>query len=134
MREKPLVLIVDDEKDFADIMKAKLESAGFDTVSASSADEAVKRADEYMPDLILMDIFMPPGASGTDAALTIKQNPKTKNLKIAFLTSLKDPWPGTTGANKNVSKELGMEDFLEKTDDLDKTVARIREILARKEE
>ncbi len=134
MREKPLVLIVDDEKDFSDIMKAKLEPLGFDTVSASSADESVKYADEYMPDLILMDIFMPPGASGTDAALTIKQNPKTKNMKIAFLTSLKDPWPGATGANENVSRALGMEDFLVKTDDLDVNLKKIREILARKEE
>lgn len=131
MRERPLVLIVDDERDFVDIMKTKLESLGFDTASASNADESIKCADEYMPDLILMDIFMPPGANGTDAALAIKQHPKTKNIKIAFLTSMKDPWPGATGPNKNVSRELGMSDFLEKTDDLDTSVARIREILAR---
>jgi CheY-like chemotaxis protein len=112
-------------------MKAKLEPLGFDTVFASSAGEAVKCADEYMPDLILMDIFMPPGVNGTDVALAIKQHPKTKNIKIAFLSSMKDPWPGAAGANKNVSKELGMDDFLEKTEDLDITVGRIREILAR---
>lgn len=131
MREKPLILIVDDEKDFADIIKTKLESCGFDTATASNADESIKCAGEYMPDLILMDIFMPPGANGTDAALTIKQHPKTKNTKIAFLTSLKDPWPGAVGANKNISRELGMDDFLDKTDDLNKTVDRINEILAR---
>ena len=131
MREKPLVLLVDDEKDFVDIMKTKLEPLGFDTVSASSGEESVKCADEYMPDLILMDIFMPPGVNGTDAALAIKQNPRTKSIKIAFLTSVKDPWPGATGANKDVSRELGMEGFWEKTDDLDSLVEKIRGILAK---
>lgn len=131
MREKPLVLLVDDEKDFLDIMRVKLEPLGFDTVSALNADEAVRCADEYMPDLILMDIFMPPGPTGTDAALAIKQHPKTKSIKIIFLSSMKDPWPGTAGAGASISKELGMEDLLQKTDDLDKTAARIKEILAR---
>ncbi|GEM_PF-593915 len=131
MRDKPLILIVDDEKDFADIVKTKLHSAGFDTVSADNADEAVKSAVRYMPDLILMDIFMGSGASGTDAALLIKHHPETKNLKIAFLSSLKDPWPGLTGNNEAVSQELGMENFLDKTEDLNTLVGKIKEILTK---
>ncbi|MEK7138078.1 MAG: response regulator [Patescibacteria group bacterium] len=131
MREKPLILIVDDEENFREIFSAKLGAAGFETAVANGEVEALQKAKELMPDLILMDIFMPPGATGTDVALNIHQSPETRNLKIAFLTNLKDPWPAISGDHQNVSKEMGMEDFLEKTADLDNIAAKVKEILAR---
>ncbi len=129
MRSKPLILIVDDEENFREIFSAKLSAAGFETVTAKNEGEAVQKSKELMPDLILMDIFMPPGPTGTDIALNIKQQPETKDLKIAFLTNLKDPWPALAGDHKNISKELGMEDFIEKTDDLSNVAAKVQEIL-----
>ena len=130
MREKPLFLIVDDEKDFLEIMTAKFQSAGFDVAVAHNGTEAVKAAKELLPDLVLMDIHMP-NETGTDVALTIKQDPATKNLKIAFLTSLKDPWPAMTGEREKISRELGMDDFLEKGEDLEILVQKAKEILSR---
>ena len=130
MREKPLVLVVDDEHDLRDIMTIKLGASGFDTAAVSNAKEAVDAAETMHPDLILMDIHMP-GESGTDAALEIKQDPDMKDIKIAFLSNLKDPWPQTASARGNLAKALGMDDFIAKTDDLDATVAKVREILAR---
>jgi len=123
-------LIVDDEVDFLEIMKTKLGAAGFDVATAKNAAEAVAQSGKLMPDLILMDIKMP-GVSGADAALTIKQNPETKNLRIAFLTNLRDPWPAVAD-HKKFSEELGMEDFLEKTEDLNVVVNEVKEILSRK--
>jgi CheY-like chemotaxis protein len=131
MREKPLILVVDDEHDLLEIMSLKLTNEGFDTVVAYNAKEAVDAAKRVKPDLILMDIHMP-GESGTDAALEIKQNPETKDTKIAFLSNLKDPWPQTMADRNNLAKEIGMEDFIDKTEDLNATVAKVREILARK--
>jgi len=131
MRQKPLILIVDDEENFREIFSAKLSAAGFETAVAKDEAEALQKAKELMPDLILMDIFMPPGSTGTDIALNIHQNPETRGLKIAFLTNLKDPWPAIQGDHKNVSKEMGMEDFLEKTADLDDIAGKVREILAK---
>ncbi|OGY96287.1 MAG: hypothetical protein A2122_01550 [Candidatus Liptonbacteria bacterium GWB1_49_6] len=130
MREKPLFLIVDDEKDFLEIMTAKFQSAGFDVAVAHNGTEAVKAAKELLPDLVLMDIHMP-NETGTDVALTIKQDPATRNLKIAFLTSLKDPWPAMTGEKEKVARELGMDDFLEKGEDLEVLVQKAKEILSR---
>lgn len=129
-RAKSLVLIVDDEKDFSEIISVKLKAAGFDVAVAHSGKEAVAKSPELLPDLILMDIHMP-GETGTDIALAIKQNPKTAGIKIAFLTSLKDPWPAMMGDRGNVARELGMEDFLEKTDDLDVLVKKVQAILVR---
>lgn len=131
MREKPLILIVDDERDLREIMSLKLVASGFDAVVAYNAAEAVDAAKKIHPDLILMDIHMP-GESGTDAALEIKQDPKTKDIKIAFLSNLKDPWPQTAVPRDGLAKAIGMEDFIDKTEDLDITVSKVREILARK--
>lgn len=131
MRAKPLILVVDDEESFLEIMSTKLNASGFDAAVARSEKEALLQSEKLVPDLILMDIRMP-DASGTDAALAIKQRPSTKNLKIAFLTNLKEPWPTVTVDRQGLAKALGMEDFIEKTDDLDVIVKRVREILARK--
>lgn len=131
MREKPLILVVDDEENFLEIMTAKLSASGFDTAVGHNEAEGIAQAEKLMPDMILMDIRMP-GASGTDTALAIKQNSKTKGIKIAFLTSLTDPWPAVNADASKITKELGMEDYIEKSDDLDLIVKKVKEILARK--
>ncbi len=127
---KPLILIVDDDGNFLEILSTKLKASGFDTAVAHSGTEAFTESQKILPDLILMDILMP-GVGGTDAALAIKQNPKTSDVKIAFLTSLKDPWPSVPVEYDKLSKAIGMEDFIEKTNDLDSIVNKIKEILAR---
>lgn len=133
MRTKPLILVVDDDGDFLEIITAKLKAAGFDTATARNAEGGIGETEHLLPDLVLMDIHMPPGPTGTDAALTIKQNPKTKDVRVAFLTSLKDPWPSMAGGKQEVSRELGMEDFLEKTEDLNVLIEKVKEILGREE-
>jgi CheY-like chemotaxis protein len=130
MRQKPLILVVDDEHDLLEIMSTKLSASGFDAVVAYNATEAVDAAKKLHPDLILMDINMP-GATGTDAALSIKQDSAMKDIKIAFLSAVKDPWPRTWSDRDKLAKELGMEDYIDKTGDLNAIVAKVREILAR---
>lgn len=131
MRVKPLILIVDDDSNFLEIISAKFNASGFEAATATNEAEALLQSEKLMPDLILMDILMP-GASGTDAALAIKQRPSTKNLKIAFLTNLKEPWPTVPVESRKLAAALGMEDFIEKTDDLDAIIKKVREILTRK--
>lgn len=128
MRDKPLVLVVDDEHDLLEIMSVKLALSGFEAVAAYNAVEAYDAAKKLHPDLILMDIHMP-GATGTDAALRIKQDPEMKDIKIAFLSNLKDPWPQTGAPRDALAKEIGVEEFIDKTEDLDVTVQKIRRIL-----
>jgi CheY-like chemotaxis protein len=128
MRERPLVLLVDDEDDFLEILKIKLEAAGFEVAIAHNGAEGVAAAKKLMPDIVLMDINMP-GETGTDAALTIKQDPATHDIKIAFLTSLRDPWPTLKSGNEEITKEIGIEAFFEKTDDLDLIAKRVKMLL-----
>ncbi len=129
MHTPPLILVVDDEDSFREIISLKLQKAGFATETAKNEKEALEKSENLIPDLILMDIYMPPGANGTEVALAIKQNEKTKDVKICFLSSMKDPWPGLTGENKQVSRDIGMEDFLDKTQDLEIVDKKVKEIL-----
>ncbi len=131
MRDKPLILVVDDEHDLLEVMSVKLTLSGFDAIAAYNAVEAYDAAKRLHPDLILMDIHMP-GATGTDAALRIKQDPEIKDIKIAFLSNLKDPWPQTGASRDDLTKEIGMEEFIDKTEDLDVTVQKIRRMLEQK--
>jgi CheY-like chemotaxis protein len=130
MREKPLILLVDDELSFLEIIGTKLMTSGFEVVSAHDAKEAIDATGKIRPDLILMDISMP-GESGTDAALAIKQNPDTRQTRIAFLSNMKDPWPRTPLDPVTLSKNMGMEDFIDKSSDLNIIVLRVKGILER---
>lgn len=129
MREKPLILLVDDELNFLEIISTKLSASGLEVVVAHNAAEAIDAAQKISPDLILMDISMP-GATGTDAALAIKQNPATRNVRIAFLSNMKDPWPATAAPKELLARQLGMEDFIDKAGDLDVIAAKVKEVLA----
>ncbi|HVN26062.1 MAG TPA: response regulator [Candidatus Paceibacterota bacterium] len=128
MRDKPLILVVDDEQNILEIVSTKLAEAGFEPVVAFNAQEAVDAAFKLHPDLILMDIHMP-GETGTDAALSIKNHPDTKDIRIAFLSNMKDPWPTITADRSDVTKGMGMDDFIDKTSDLDVIAGRVRGLL-----
>lgn len=118
MREKPLILVVDDEPDLLDISKTKLQAAGFDVETAIDAETSFVKARKLKPDLVLMDIRMP-GINGTEALLDFKGDPELKGIHVAFLTSLAIPWPGVATENEKFAKELGAITFLDKTKDFD---------------
>ncbi len=82
------VLIVEDEKIIALDLQRRLEKFGYTVVHlASNADEAVASAEEYRPDIILMDIMLGGERDGVDAAIEIKEH---TNTPIVFLTAYAD--------------------------------------------
>lgn len=130
MRNPPLILIVDDDSTFLEIVKTRLEAADMKVETASSQLEAIGKAVALEPDLVLMDIHMP-GKTGTDTALALKQDPRTKDLRIAFLSSLKEPWIGFTGKEREaMAKEIGMEHFLDKAEVIERIADVVKKILA----
>ena len=129
MHNPPLILLADDDDNFGEVIGKELESLGFEVQKVTNGADAVKKAGEIMPDLVLMDIRMPGELNGVDAALAIKENPDTRELKIAFLSSADDPWPAFVGDNAAVSQAFGMEDFISKTESLDVFVAKVKGFL-----
>ncbi len=133
MRNSPLILIVDDDPGFLEIVSTKMKRNGFLVAEAHDGKEAIEKAVNLKPDLILMDVNMP-NENGTEAVIDILENPETKNIKVAFLTNQSEPWPAFKGKEikgeaAEVAKELGAVDFFNKTDDIDKTTERVKEIL-----
>lgn len=128
MHTPPVILIADDSPDFRAILGEKLKASGFLVTEAKDGAEAVARAKNLHPDLVIMDIQMP-NENGTEAVLDIKQNPETKDVKIVFFTSMENPWPGIKARSPAVAKEIGATDFIRKSDDLDVMVKKIKGFL-----
>jgi len=131
MREKPLVLLVDDEEVFLEIASVQLTSKGFETQIAKDVEEALQKAEELLPDLVLSDIYMPPGPNGWDLAFELHQNPKTREVRIAFFTSLRDPWSELVTNRRQLLGELRNITFLSKTDDVDLLAERVGELIGK---
>ncbi len=131
MRNQPLVLITDDDVGFQEIVGTKLKRSGFLVAEAHDGREAVEKATNLHPDLVLMDVNMP-GENGTEATLDLIGNPETKDIKIVFLTSQADPWPAFKTAAPKVAAELGAADFINKSEDLDRIVEKVRGFLEKK--
>jgi CheY-like chemotaxis protein len=85
---KPIILIVEDECVVALAIKAQLTGMGFEVVdTCCSGDDAVQKAAELAPDLVLMDIRLDGEMDGVDAAVKIRA---TQDLPVIFLTAYSD--------------------------------------------
>ena len=79
------VLVADDNVDIQQLWRAYLTATGFDVFSASNGAEAIAKAQEEAPDVILMDFSMP-GMDGADAARALKADPRTAAIPVVGLT------------------------------------------------
>lgn len=126
MKNKKLILIVDDNQDLLYSVKKGLESSSksFQVVTAESGVECLKLLNTIKPDLILLDIMMP-NMNGWDLCAKIKSNKETENIPIVFLTAKIDP----------VSKSMGglaSSDYITKPFDMDDLKKRINLIIKSK--
>jgi two-component system alkaline phosphatase synthesis response regulator PhoP len=79
------ILVVDDESEITEIVETFLTEAGYKVTVANSGNEAIKKAKEFKPDVILLDIMMP-GTDGYDVCQQIKKDPHFANTPVIFLT------------------------------------------------
>lgn len=81
-----LILIVDDSPTEVFQMKKALEQGGFRVEAAADGEEAIRKAREMHPDLILMDIVMP-GMDGFRATRQLANDPETRAIPVIMVTS-----------------------------------------------
>lgn len=124
----PLVLLVDDEPSFLEILSIKLNTAGFRVEIAGSAELGIQKAKELKPDLILMDVQMPV-MNGIETIHKLKSDPETKDLKVVFLTNLGDSSMGGPEADQKGAQEMGALGYMRKTDDLSNLLVNVRNYL-----
>ena len=101
------ILIADDEPDIIEIIKYNLQINGYIVESAKDGDEAIKKAKEYNPDLIILDIMMPK-KNGIEVCKILRSQPEFNNTVIIFLTALNDELSHVKGL------EFGADDFISK--------------------
>ena len=133
---KQRILIVDDEEDICMILSYSLQKAGYETLIAHSAEEALDnyelRIKNYEIDLILLDIMMD-GMSGLEMAKLLSQEQGTKSQDrlvppIIFLTALADESTVLQGFN------LGADDYITKPFRVPEVIARVGAVLRRTSE
>ena len=85
--DKKKVLIVDDERDALFILEKELTARGYSVIAADNGKNALNLAKSEHPDLIILDIWMP-GMDGAEVAAKLREDPKTKDIPVIFLTCL----------------------------------------------
>ena len=128
MREKPLILIVDDEPEIREIVKTKLEANGFEIKEAPNGIEGVRLAQELKPDIILLDVIMPE-MDGVEALLKLKGDENTKDIKVFIFTGKGDPRPEIVGVNRKFALESGAVDFIRKEIELNELVVKLQKTI-----
>ncbi len=80
-----IILVAEDEPDTRELIVFTLRFGGFDVVVARNGAEAVEKATEMQPDLIMLDVMMPQ-MTGFEACRKLKAQPETVRIPVVFLT------------------------------------------------
>ncbi|NCX95259.1 MAG: DNA-binding response regulator [Chitinophagia bacterium] len=102
------ILIVDDEPDIVEVISYTLRTKGYLIAVAKDGREAIKKAKEFKPDLILLDVMMP-FKDGLETIKDLKKDEEFENTAIIFLTATSDDRIEIEGL------KLGADDYIYKT-------------------
>jgi len=118
------ILIAEDEPDIRELVAFTLRFAGHEVITSNNGEEAYHKAQELIPDLIMMDVRMPK-MTGYDACRAMKQIPALKDIPVVFLSAKGQDSEIQTGL------EAGAEEYMLKPFAPDQLVVRVKEILAK---
>ena len=121
------ILIIDDEEDFVFFTKHNLERIGnYQVITTTDGIEGVKKAKEYNPDMILLDIMMP-GISGLDVLKKIREDDQIKSTPVIMLTGRDDEQARAKAAG------LKDDDYIIKPVEIEDLRLRIKRALLKRE-
>ncbi len=116
------ILIAEDEPDIRDLIVFTLQFGGYEVVAASNGAEAVEKASDAKPDLVLLDVRMP-RMTGYEACVALKADPATSDIPVVFLSAKGQDAEVTSGM------DAGATDYILKPFAPDVLLSRIKEIL-----
>lgn len=117
------VLIIEDEKELSNVLKAYLERAGYEVLLAERGDQGMTIWQENKPDMVLLDLNLP-GMDGIDIAKKIRQ---TDDTPIIMVTARVEE------VDRLLGLELGADDYISKPFSPREVVARVKAVLRRVE-
>ncbi len=121
---KPVILVVDDEPEAVELVEFNLKQAGFEVISAQDGADALKKAKDKMPALIVLDLMLPE-IEGLEVCKILRRNPATAGIPIVMLTAK------AAELDRVLGLELGADDYVTKPFSPRELVLRIRKILER---
>ncbi|GAO45086.1 response regulator [Flavihumibacter petaseus] len=121
------ILIADDEPDILEIIQYNLQAEGYEVYTAKDGDEALARAKQIKPDLIILDIMMPK-KTGVEVCELLRAQAAFKDTLIIFLTALNDEGSQMkgldTGADDYVNKPISPKLLLSRVNALFRRVSK----------
>ncbi len=117
------VLIVDDELNIVTALEFLLQKSGYEVMAAQNGDEALKRVESFVPDLVLLDVMMP-RISGYEVCRRMRERSDWRHIKIIMLSA--------KGREAEVTKgvSLGADLYVTKPFSNDELIGKIGELLA----
>ena len=122
MKDKPVILVVDDQLQNVELLEAQLVPLGYEIIRAANGKDALTIITGNEIDLMLLDIMMP-GMDGFEVIRRVRQGTKTRLLPIILVTALRE----TEDRIKGI--EAGCDDFISKPVDKMELFARVRSLL-----
>lgn len=118
------ILIADDEPDILEIVHYNLKQEGYEVYTAKDGDDALVKAKQLKPDLIILDIMMPK-KSGVEVCSILRTQPAFKDTLIIFLTALSDESSQIKGL------DTGADDYVNKPISTKVLVSRVNALFRR---
>ena len=118
------VLVVEDERDIADLVRYHVEKAGMRVVHAADGGTALRLARAELPDVVVLDLMLP-GLDGLEVCRQLRREAATRRLPIIMLTARGEE------VDRVVGLELGADDYVVKPFSPRELIARIRAVLRR---
>jgi putative two-component system response regulator len=122
MKDKSIILLVDDQLQNIDLLEAYLVPQGYEVVKAANGEEALQKLSENQIDLMLLDVMMPV-MDGFEVTRRVRQDTKQRLLPIILVTALRETEDRIRGI------EAGCDDFISKPVDKMELLARVRSLL-----
>jgi two-component system alkaline phosphatase synthesis response regulator PhoP len=118
------VLVVEDERDVAELIRYNLSKEGYDVLVTGSGTDAVKQAREARPDLVLLDIMVP-HLNGWEVCRRLKSDTETRGIPVIMVTGRAEE------GDKVLGFEMGADDYVTKPFSPRELVARVRAVARR---
>lgn len=109
-KQKKRVLIYDDDEGILDVTKIVLTQKGYDVVGFSDCTNIIQKIQEYSPDVLLLDLWMP-HMSGEEVTKKLKSSKKTKKIPVIIISANKD--------TKLIANNIGADGFINKPFDIE---------------
>lgn len=126
MGQMPLLLFVDDDAQFLEILSVKLSSEGFRVETAQSGTEALEKARRTAPDLVVIDMKIP-GMDGAEILHALRADAALRKLKVVFLSGIIAADEKQFRIDRSFAIAEGALGCIRKTDDLEHIVKAIKE-------